>query len=170
MQSTYECWLPVRGYEGFYEVSNFGAVRSVGREIKRTNGRRYKSTGKLISQKISASGYKIVCLSVRGNKSYKRVHRLVLEAFVGPCPDGMEACHWDDDPANNGLVNLRWDYRSGNRRDGVRNGKHANAIKTHCPQRHEYLPENTLIVKGERRCRACARENAKRNYARSRRK
>jgi len=45
------------------------------------------------------------------------VHRLVLEAFVGPCPDGMEACHLDSDKTNNRVSNLRWDTHLENMRD-----------------------------------------------------
>lgn len=52
------------------------------------------------------------------------VHRLVLAAFVGPCPPGMEGCHNDGDSCNNRLSNLRWDTRAGNVRDAVRHGTH----------------------------------------------
>ncbi len=58
-----------------------------------------------------------------GRNNQRAVHRLVLEAFVGKRPDGMEACHWDGNPANNSLSNLRWDTRSGNRKDDIRHGK-----------------------------------------------
>jgi hypothetical protein len=51
------------------------------------------------------------------------VHRLVLTAFVGPCPDGMEACHFPDpSSANCRLENLRWDTKQGNMADKVRHG------------------------------------------------
>jgi hypothetical protein len=51
------------------------------------------------------------------------VHTLVLKAFVGPCPEGHECCHHDDDPTNNNLTNLRWGTRSDNLHDAARNGK-----------------------------------------------
>lgn len=56
-----------------------------------------------------------------GQKTFP-VHRLVLFAFVGPCPEGMEACHNDGDYSNNTLVNLRWDTHQGNERDKCRHG------------------------------------------------
>lgn len=57
-----------------------------------------------------------------GNKTM-RVHRLVLEAFVGPCPPGMEACHFPDrDRTNNNLSNLRWDTTLANMRDKIKHG------------------------------------------------
>jgi hypothetical protein len=62
-----------------------------------------------------------------GRSIFLPVHRLVLEAFVGPCPIGMECCHNDGDPTNNRLENLRWDTHRANGRDaslhGVLTGK-----------------------------------------------
>lgn len=52
------------------------------------------------------------------------VHRLVLEAFVGPCPDGMECCHDDGNPENNHLSNLRWDTRQANSLDRIKHDRH----------------------------------------------
>lgn len=53
----------------------------------------------------------------------RQVHRLVLESFVGPCPDGMECCHFPDrNPTNNRIENLRWDTRTGNASDAVKHG------------------------------------------------
>jgi hypothetical protein len=53
-----------------------------------------------------------------------RIHRLVLELFIGPCPDGMEACHNDGNRINNFAYNLRWDTHAENIRDSVRHGTH----------------------------------------------
>src|SRR5699024_6464865 len=84
------------------------------------------------------------------------VHRLVLEAFVGPCPDGMEACHWDDDKTNNHVSNLRWATQSDNMHDRVRNGRHQLASLPHCKRGHEFNEANTYIsTSGYRSCRAC---------------
>lgn len=58
-----------------------------------------------------------------GVKKMCYVHRLILEAFIGPCPDGMEGCHFDDDPSNNRLTNLRWDTPKANKADAFRNGR-----------------------------------------------
>ncbi len=60
-----------------------------------------------------------------------RVHHLVLETFVGPCPDGMESCHRDDDPTNNWVDNLRWDTRQANVNDKMRNGHHRCGERTY---------------------------------------
>jgi hypothetical protein len=57
-------------------------------------------------------------------KRHRAVHRLVLEAFVGPCPEGFEGCHFDGDPSNNAVKNLRWDTHLNNMKDIQRHGRH----------------------------------------------
>lgn len=111
-----ERWLPVRGYEGVYEVSDLGRVRSVNRVD--TYGRRRR--GKVLKP---AGQYPMVVLSCGGETTTRTVHSMVLEAFVGPCPAGMEGCHEDGDPWNCVLSNLRWDTRKANAADMLRHGR-----------------------------------------------
>lgn len=115
--SAMEAWKPVLGYLGLYEVSDQGRVRSVTRVIgNRTWPGKIRITG------AHPRGYRSVVLSVAGSRRSVLVHRLVLEAFVGPCPPGMEACHQDGDRTNNVLVNLRWDDHRSNMADRIRHG------------------------------------------------
>jgi hypothetical protein len=72
-------------------------------------------------------GYEVVHVGVMGQQL---VHRVVLETFVGPCPDGMECCHNDDVKTNNRLDNLRWDTHDANVADKVKNGR--------CNNRYRY--------------------------------
>lgn len=72
---------------------------------------------------IPPIGYRFVVLYNGGVKRNFYIHRLVLEAFVGPCPPGMEACHCDGDPSNNHVGNLRWDTRKENVADIDRHGR-----------------------------------------------
>lgn len=81
--------------------------------------------GKWLKPFSMSSGHLQVTLWKNAVNYKYLVHRLVLEAFVGPCPEGMECRHLDDDPINNKLENLRWGTRSENMYDSVRNGKHA---------------------------------------------
>lgn len=149
-----ESWLPVPGYEGLYEVSELGAVRSMRRTIASPRCvRRY--AGVLLRPSTSPSGYLRVRLSRDGVSKSRTIHSLVLEAFVGPRPEGMVACHRDDDKANNSRVNLRWDTASANAVDRVRNGHDGQATKTHCKRGHEYTAENTYRSKKGRDCRKC---------------
>ena len=150
-----ERWLPVVGSEGSYEDSDQGRVRS----LERLDSRGRRRAAKARSLNRQKSGHLTVTLCHDGVQRAVGVHRLVLEAFVGPCPDGMEACHWNDVPDDNRLENLRWDTRAANIADSVRNGTHHMARVTRCPKGHEYTPENTYVYPGgNRACLTCRRE------------
>lgn len=154
--SATENWKPVVGFEGLYEVSDQGRVRSLDHSTTGKDGRTRRYKGRVLVGSVDSSGRIQVVLSKEGKGHYRRVHRLVLEAFVGPCPPGYEGCHWDDDRSNNHLSNLRWDTSSANSMDLVRNGNHNHARKTHCKHGHEFTEQNTGIrPNGVRWCRAC---------------
>ncbi len=110
-----ETWKPVLGYEGLYEVSDAGRVRSRGRAYRMRNSRRpevimdcYRK-GKPLKPGMTAAGYAQVMLyALDKSKRQPLVHRLVLEAFVGPAPEGMEANHINGQPFDNRLCNLEW--------------------------------------------------------------
>lgn len=157
-----ETWLPVVGWEGLYEVSDLGRVRSVER-IVQFGPRTRKVPSTVLKPGKNPKGVLFVNLS-NGAAKERRVHQLVLEAFVGPRPPGMEGCHWDDNKENNTLSNLRWDTHSANELDKVRNGGHTNAAKTHCPRGHEYTPENTKPHSAGRWCRECHRADNRERY------
>lgn len=112
-----ENWQPVVGWDGWYEVSDLGRVRS----LPRASGHR----GRVLKHCITPKHYPQVVLCRPGvrPKSYG-VHRLVLETFVGPCPDGTEACHNNGVWADCRLVNLRWDTRKSNHADKLKHGTH----------------------------------------------
>lgn len=119
-----ETWKPVVGYEGLYEVSDLGRVRSVDRIAGVT--RLTQLRGKVLKPgKMKRGGYLLVALRKDGSSHSKAVHALVLEAFVGPRPPGLDCCHGDNDRTNNRLDNLRWDSRQGNVDDAVRARRHA---------------------------------------------
>jgi len=72
--------------------------------------------------KATQVGYLLVVLCRDGKTFNRLVHRLVLLAFVGPCPEGMECCHNNGNPADNRLENLRWDTKSANQKDRILHG------------------------------------------------
>ncbi len=163
---TAERWRPVVGYEGLYEVSNLGQVRSL--DYVDVRGRLWRG-GSRKSRPNVRSGHPQIPLRRHGEKGMAYVHRLVLEAFVGPAPEGMEACHNDGNPTNNALSNLRWASRAENNLDRVRHGTHNNTRKTHCPQGHPYDEANTYVnpargKNGFRMCRACISARSRRTY------
>lgn len=105
-------------------------------------------------------GYCRVWMYRDGKRVPRQVHHLVLEAFVGPRPDGLEARHMNGNGTDNRVSNLSWGTRSENQLDRVRHGTHNHARKTHCVNEHEFTPENTYVYPGTtwRRCRKCYRE------------
>lgn len=159
MQSTEsEIWKPVVGYEGYYEVSDHGRVRSLTRIVTTSDGRTWEQPGRILRPGVSGerSPRQVVSLHREGHGRSHLVHRIVLQSFVGPCPDGMEGCHNDGDPQNNWLSNLRWDTSSENNLDTVRHGNHYQSNKTHCPLGHPLeFPNLRDLPNGWRGCQAC---------------
>jgi len=157
-----EQWRAVVGWETLYEVSDLGQVRSIARQSIRGD-RPYTIRGRVLKPRRDTNDRLGVMLyDTQGKGHERRVHLLVLEAFVGPRPAGLEGCHWDDDHDNNRLENLRWATRSENEYDKVRNGNQYNAVKTECKSGHEFTPENTILRPGKngrtwRQCRECLR-------------
>lgn len=117
-----EEWREVPGWSGLYEVSNFGGVRSIKRYRWTTFGLR-PCGGKVLKVFQASTGYSAVNFtSPAGARVQMLVHSLVLSAFVGPRPEGMEACHNDGNRLNPALDNLRWDTRKNNHKDKHKHG------------------------------------------------
>ncbi len=115
-----EIWKPVPDYEAFYHVSNRGRVRSRDRTVE-SGAIKLKLRGRLL-RVYYQKGYAAVGLSRAGVVKNKSVHRLVMLAFVGPCPDGCEVLHGDGDRSNNRLENLRYGTASDNEKDKHKHG------------------------------------------------
>lgn len=101
---------PVPNFPNYF-ISRFGEVWSRNKGKKLTPKRCGKN-----------SQYRRIQLFKNGKYQNKLIHRLVLEAFIGPCPEGMEACHNNGDSTDNRLENLRWDTHSNNMLDSVDHG------------------------------------------------
>jgi len=118
-----ENWKPVVGFEGLYEVSSLGRVRSV---LPR-KGARANVNGGIISgwvQSVNDGKYKRRLVSLRKNKKTHtmRLHHLVLEAFHGQRPDGSYGLHNNGDPLDDRATNLRWGSPADNTKDSVAHG------------------------------------------------
>jgi hypothetical protein len=116
-----EVWKPIPGYLG-YEASNLGRIRSVDRTIPTTKGPR-RIRGRVLKQFIIWNGYLTTHLGT-GNMN-KYVHHLVMLAFEGQTPDGLEICHDNDNKLDPALSNLRFDTRVGNMADRKKNANGA---------------------------------------------
>ena len=150
-----EIWKTIPGFDGDYEASSLGRVRS----FKRSRTNPY-----LLSRWTQPNGYIYTMLCMHGVYQTRGVHRLTLSAFAGPPPDdSYHACHIDGDRTNNVPENLYWGTPKENAGDMRRHNRHRNGRRTHCQRGHEFSDENTLIRKnGTRLCLSCKRitENA----------
>lgn len=107
-------WKDVSGFEGVYRVSDDG-------DVQRVKTRSGTCAGTLLKHNTSGRYHRVTLW----NRTIRRdcyVHRLVLESFVGECPEGMEGCHNDGDKSNNRLGNLRWDTHIENNADKLKHG------------------------------------------------
>lgn len=161
-----ERWLSIPGWEDLYEVSSHGKVKSLRRNII------------LKPSYTNSGGYALVLLCRSGTRKGKYVHQLVLEAFVGPCPEGMETRHLDGDPTNNRWApgdeeetrkaggNLIYGTKRENQFDQVAHGTHPWASRDICENNHELTEDNIWIEYYEdgtfkaRRCKACNRDRS----------
>jgi hypothetical protein len=156
-----ENWLPVVGWEGRYEVSDQGHVARLGRVVNGPHGSTIRLPRKALKPRPTGNGHLTVILTGEGGeRKAKSVHLLVLEAHVGPRPEGMVACHGPGGKHDNHVHNLRWDTQSSNIRDTLADGTHpSGAGPDHCSQGHEFTPENTYWRRG---CRTCEADRSRR--------
>jgi hypothetical protein len=152
-----EQWRPIPGYEGRYEVSSHGRVRSLPFQVRNRWGPMVRG-GKLRTLKPNERGYLTVELSDGLSRPAKkvRVHRLVLLAFVGePPPDKPNGLHEDDDRSNNHVDNLYWGDQSENATDCVDNGHNFNDNKATCPLGHSLTKPNLVKWQADQDRRSC---------------
>jgi len=148
-------WRPVVGYEGRYEVSDDGQVRSFVRSPE----------GRLLKPWVSGLGHKKVALHKNGRQKSHWVHQLVAAAFIGPKPKSKEVRHMNGDGGDNRVNNLRYGTPSENNFDRVKHGTHHNTAKTHCVRGHEFTSQNTgKNGANGRLCITCNRERARAYY------
>lgn len=122
MNDVAEVWRPIGGWEGFYEVSNLGRVKSVERTLMRSNGRPMTIHCRILKSAPNPNGYTSVALCRDGVCATKAVHMFVTRAFLGECPASQEVRHRDGDPGNPRLDNLIYGTKSQNQLDRVEHG------------------------------------------------
>lgn len=121
-----ERWAPIAGYDGFYEVSDLGRVKSLKRKCLCPQ---VKGGCRTVPEKMLLGSpwgpYLAVTLMKDGTRWRRNIQWLVADAFLGPKPSPeLEVCHNDSNYTNNRWDNLRYDTRSGNFKDKLKNGTH----------------------------------------------
>ena len=103
-----EIWRPVVGYEGLYEVSSYGRVKSLEKSYIRKNGVINHKSERILIPGKDKGGYLQVSLYCNGERHMKKIHRLVAQAFI-PNQDNLpQVNHKDEDKTNNRVDNLEW--------------------------------------------------------------
>lgn len=157
-----EIWKDIPGFEGYYQASSSGNIRSLSRRIVQSNGNEYQFTGRILKpfvvKRFGNPSYKQYTLWKDGVRRVAFGRKLVAETFLGPRPEGMEVCHnMPNSSLDDSVKNLRYDTHYNNMQDIKRHKTHNNSIKTHCPRGHNFTDKNTKIVNHGRgrTCTAC---------------
>ena len=122
-----EIWRDIEGYEGLYQVSNLGRVKSLSRRDR---------LNRVIQEKIlkpffNRDGYLNVKLYKEGKRKQSKVHRLVAQAFISNPDNKSQVNHRDEDKTNNKVENLEWVTSKENNNYGTRNERMAKSLQNH---------------------------------------
>lgn len=152
-----EQWRPVVGWEGTYEVSNKGRVRSIDRVGTHAVYGTARLRGKILKPKPDRKGYLRVTL---GHSTCVYVHHLVLASFIGARPLGLLGLHKDGHNTHNEPGNLYWGTYLDNARDAIAHGtiRNGNTGKPKCVNGHNFTPDNTYQRGTWRQCKECQRD------------
>ena len=117
-------WKPITGYEDYYYVSDTGIVKSIDRDVVRSDGVVQRRRGRIKKQRLNKDGYATVKLSRDGVDKIFPVHSLVAREFVDGWFEGAEVNHKDFDRLNNNASNLEWMSHKDNVAYTINNGRH----------------------------------------------
>lgn len=144
-----EIWKPVPGYEGRYEVSNLGRVRSLSTTYRNAANRVCTYPGRLLNGSKNRDGYLVVSLCVYPSRATRRVHTLVCTAFVGARPsENHEVNHKNFDRLDNRAENLEWVLHADNVRHSVSSGRFR-ALSGKRASNILLTPEKALAIRDE---------------------
>jgi len=124
-----EEWRDIKGYEGLYQVSNIGRVKSLERTVPRKNGRRQTIRERILKPSTDRDGYlRVVLCNSNGNRKTFKVHRLACEAFHENPEDKPCVNHIDEKKTNNTVSNLEWCTVKENINHGTHNERVSKAV------------------------------------------
>lgn len=158
-----ETWKAVKGWEGFYAVSDKGRFKSLERTVTYSDGRQRVYPENIRSGSVAKNGYLMVGLNKAGKCFFYYLHRIVAETFLAN-PEGYPVVrHLNDQKTDNVLENLAWGTHSDNREDAKRNKRDYWALQEECLYGHPFDEKNTRWDSGNkhRTCRSCERRRVK---------
>lgn len=155
-----EVWRDIKGYEGYYKVSNLGNVKSVDRVIN-NGGVKYTAKGKLLKLQHNGHGYYQVSLSKKGKRKSYKVHRLVAEAFIPNTRKLNHINHIDGNKLNNNVTNLEWVTQQENNQHAWDKGLNKNTAKQRETAKQWCKENRDKMVKGMQRVRVKCLNNGK---------
>lgn len=148
-----EVWKDVPGFEGFYEASSLGRVKSLARKIF-VKGGNYPCRS--VPEKILSPGkgsndrlYVVLCRD--GKSKTQLLHRVIALSFLGECPVGMEVLHENGDHRDCRVDNLRYGTHHENMQDMIRHGRSTKGVSKSLTEK-DVLEIRSLLSKGERVC------------------
>lgn len=125
-----EVWKDIPGFEGFYQASTLGRVRSCDRDINYVNGHKVHYNSHVMATKPNHSGYMVVGLNKNNRQHWYSVHQLIARTFI-PNPNGYpQINHIDECRTNNAVINLEWCTAHYNNNYGQRNERLSKALKS----------------------------------------
>ena len=137
-----EVWRDINGYEGYYQVSNQGRVKSLERTFIDNSGRKRTVKERILKPGMGRCGYLLVVLCAGGKPKTSNVHRLVCEAFHENPENKLEVNHINEIKTDNRAVNLEWSTRRENVNYGSRNER---AAKTKSKPVGQWTKEGELV-------------------------
>lgn len=144
-----EIWKKVNSYEGWYEISNFGRLKSLDRYVNKGNGNVRIAKGKIIKPTLCTNGYLEYVLYKNGVKKVVLAHRLVAQHFIPNPENKLEVNHIDENIQNNRVDNLEWLTSKENANYGTRNKKCRDCNKKYFKPVLQYDLEGNFIKEYE---------------------
>ncbi|MEQ3340193.1 NUMOD4 domain-containing protein [Clostridium butyricum] len=108
IKADFELWKDVKGYEGLYQVSNLGRIKSLDMIVIHYNGKKERRKGRVLKLSENEKGYLKVFMCKNKKRECKKVHRVVAETFIPNRENLPEVNHKDENKKNNSVYNLEW--------------------------------------------------------------